>query len=285
MAKPSTRQGLIDYCKRRLGAPVLEINVDDDQIDDLVDDALQYFQERHFDGVERMYLKYRFTQADLDRGRASNESGSTNTAGIVTTSATSTSISGYGTTTSNYYETSNFIQVPDSVIGIERIFKFDTSSISGGMFSIKYQLFLNDLYYFNSVELLQYAMTKTYLEDIDFLLTPDKQIRYNKRQDRLYLDVDWQSMSENDYIVIDCHRILDPETYSGVYNDSFLKRYLTALIKRQWGQNLIKFNGVKLPGGIELNGRQLYDDAERELAEIQSRMSMDYELPPLDFIG
>jgi hypothetical protein len=285
MAKPSTRQGLIDYCLRRLGAPVLEINVDDDQIDDLVDDALQYFQERHFDGVERMYLKYRFTQADLDRGRASNESGSTNTAGIVTTSATSTSISGYGTTTSNYYETSNFIQVPDSVIGIERIFKFDTSSISGGMFSIKYQLFLNDLYYFNSVELLQYAMTKTYLEDIDFLLTPDKQIRYNKRQDRLYLDVDWQSMSENDYIVIDCHRILDPATYSGVYNDSFLKRYLTALIKRQWGQNLIKFNGVKLPGGIELNGRQLYDDAERELAEIQSRMSMDYELPPLDFIG
>jgi hypothetical protein len=285
MAKPSTRQGLIDYCLRRLGAPVLEINVDDDQIDDLVDDALQYFQERHFDGVERMYLKYRFTQADLDRGRASNESGSTNTAGIVTTSATSTSISGYGTTTSNYYETSNFIQVPDSVIGIERIFKFDTSSISGGMFSIKYQLFLNDLYYFNSVELLQYAMTKTYLEDIDFLLTPDKQIRYNKRQDRLYLDVDWQSMSENDYIIIDCHRILDPATYSGVYNDSFLKRYLTALIKRQWGQNLIKFNGVKLPGGIELNGRQLYDDAERELAEIQSRMSMDYELPPLDFIG
>jgi len=285
MAKPSTRQGLIDYCLRRLGAPVLEINVDDDQIDDLVDDALQYFQERHFDGVERMYLKYRFTQADLDRGRASNESGSTNTSGIVTTSATSTSISGYGTTTSNYYETSNFIQVPESVIGIERIFKFDTSSISGGMFSIKYQLFLNDLYYFNSVELLQYAMTKTYLEDIDFLLTPDKQIRYNKRQDRLYLDIDWQSMSENDYIVIDCHRILDPATYSGVYNDSFLKRYLTALIKRQWGQNLIKFNGVKLPGGIELNGRQLYDDAEREIDEIQARMSMDYELPPLDFIG
>ena len=285
MAKPSTRQGLIDYCKRRLGAPVLEINVDDDQIDDLVDDALQYFQERHFDGVERMYLKYRFTQADLDRGRASNESGSTNTAGIVTTSATSTSISGYGTTTSNYYETSNFIQVPDSVIGIERIFKFDTSSISGGMFSIKYQLFLNDLYYFNSVELLQYAMTKTYLEDIDFLLTPDKQIRYNKRQDRLYLDVDWQSMSENDYIVIDCHRILDPATYSGVYNDSFLKRYLTALIKRQWGQNLIKFNGVKLPGGIELNGREIYDDAEKELEDIKKRMLSEYEIPPLDLIG
>ena len=285
MAKPSTRQGLIDYCLRRLGAPVLEINVDDDQIDDLVDDALQYFQERHFDGVERMYLKYRFTEEDLNRGKATNQDGSTNTVGIVTTSATSTDISGYGTTTSNFYEASNFIQIPDSVIGIEKIFKFDTSSISGGMFSIKYQLFLNDLYYFNSVELLQYSMTKTYLEDIDFLLTPEKQIRYNKRQDRLYLDIDWGSMSKDDYIIIDCHRILDPDTFTGVYNDSFLKRYLTALIKRQWGQNLIKFNGVKLPGGIELNGRQIYDDAEREIDEIQARMSMEYELPPLDFIG
>ena len=280
MAKPSTRQGLIDYCLRRLGAPVLEINVDDDQIDDLVDDAIQYFQERHFDGVERMYLKYKITQDDLDRGRAKNETG----VGIVTTTAEST-IPGYGTTSFNFYETSNYIQVPDSVIGIEKVFKFDTSSISGGMFSIKYQLFLNDLYYFNSVELLQYAMTITYLEDTDFLLTTDKQVRFNKRQDRLYLDIDWGSESKDNWLVLDCYRALDPSSFSQVYNDSFLKRYLTALIKRQWGQNLIKFNGVKLPGGIELNGRQLYDDAERELDEIQSRMAMEYELPPYDFIG
>jgi hypothetical protein len=285
MAKPSTRQGLIDYCLRRLGAPVLEINVDDDQIDDLVDDALQYFQERHFDGVERMYLKYELTQADIDRGRATSNSSSTNTAGIVTTSATSTSIPGYGTTTSNYYETSNFIQVPDSVVGIEKVFRFDTSAISGGMFSIKYQLFLNDLYYFNSVELLQYSMVKSYLEDIDFLLTTDKQVRFNKRQDRLYLDIDWQAQNVGNYLILDCYRILDPNTFTDVYNDSFLKKYLTALIKRQWGQNLIKFRGVKLPGGIELNGREIYEDAERELADIKSRMAMDYELPPYDFIG
>ena len=181
MAKPSTRQQLIDYCLRRLGAPVLEINVDDDQIDDLVDDALQYFNERHFDGVERMYLKYQITQDDIDRGRAKG----TNGVGIVTTTGTS------GIGTFNFYETSNYIQVPDSVIGIEKVFKFDTSSISGGMFSIKYQLFLNDLYYFNSVELLQYAMVKSYLEDIDFLLTTDKQIRFNKRQNRMYIDIDW----------------------------------------------------------------------------------------------
>ena len=279
MAKPSTRQGLIDYCLRRLGAPVLEINDDDDQIDDLVDDAIQYFNERHFDGVEKMYLKYKITSDDINRGRAKGTDG----VGIVTTTGTSTIV---GTaTTFSFYENSNYIQVPDSVIGIERIFKLDTSSISGGMFSIKYQLFLNDLYYFNSVELLQYSMVKSYLEDIDFLLTTDKQVRFNKRQDRLYLDIDWGSQTANDFIVLECYRALDPASFTQIYNDSFVKKYLTALIKRQWGQNLIKFNGVKLPGGIELNGRQLYEDAERELDDIKQRMTMEYELPPLDFIG
>ena len=278
MAKPTTRQELIDYCLRRLGAPVLEINVDDDQIDDLVDDAVQYFQERHFDGVERMYLKYKITQEDIDRGRGANTDG----VGIVTTTANSV---GVGSTSFSFYESSNFIQVPDSVTGIQKIFKFDTSSISGGMFSIKYQLFLNDLYYFNSVELLQYSMVKSYLEDIDHLLTTDKQIRFNKRQNRLYLDIDWKSQSVDTFFVIDCHRALDPDDFTKIYNDSFMKKYLTSLIKRQWGQNLIKFNGVKLPGGIELNGRQIYDDAEKELEMIKDRMSSDYELPPLDMIG
>ena len=281
MAKPSTRQGLIDYCLRQLGAPVLEINVDDDQIDDLVDDAIQYFNERHYDGVEKMYLKYQITQDDVDRGQAKGTTG----VGIVTTTATSTSISGYGTTTSSFYETSNFIQVPDSVIGVERIFKFDTNSISGGMFSIKYQLFLNDLYYFNSVELLQYAMTKSYLEDIDFLLTPDKQIRFNKRQDRLYLDIDWGSQTAGEFMVLECYRALDPESFTQIYNDSWMKQYLTALIKRQWGRNLSKFRGVKLPGGIELNGGEILQQAESELADIKGRMMSEYELPPLDFIG
>ena len=280
MAKPSTRQELIDYCLRRLGAPVLEINVDDDQIDDLVDDAIQYFNERHFDGVERMYLKYKITQSDIDRGSAKN----TNGVGIVTTTGSS-NITGYGTTSFNFYENSNYIQVPDSVIGIEKIFKFDTSSISGGMFSIKYQLFLNDLYYFNSVELLQYSMVKSYLEDIDFLLTTDKQVRFNKRQNRLYLDIDWGAQTAGNYLVIDCHRALDPTDFSKIYNDSFLKKYLTSLIKRQWGQNLIKFRGVKLPGGIELNGREIYEDAERELQQLKEVMMLEHELPPLDFIG
>ena len=290
MAKPSSRQELINYSLRRLGAPVLEINVDDDQIDDLVDDAIQIFNERHFDGVERMYLKYEITQGDIDRSLGADVPGesainSKTGVGIVTTNATSTNIPGYGTTTTTFYENSNFLQIPDSVVGVNKIFKFDTSSISGSMFSIKYQLFLNDLYYFNSVELLQYSMTKTRLEDIDFLLTPEAQVRFNKRQDRLYLDIDWGSQTKDTFIVIDCFRALDPEEYKQVYNDPFVKRYFVALMKKQWGMNLIKFRGTKLPGGIELNGREIYDDGVREIEELRSRMMMDYETPPLDFIG
>ena len=276
MAQPSTRQELIDYCLRKLGAPVLEINVAQEQIEDLVDDAVQYFQERHFDGVYPTFLKYQITQDDIDRGRATGFSG----VGIASTSAV-----GAGTTF-NYYENSNYLQVPNSVIGVNKIFTFGGSnSISSGMFSIKYQLFLNDIYYWGSTELLTYAMTKTYLEDIDFLLTTQKQIRFNQRQDRLYLDIDWSSVTAGEYFVIDCYRMMDPSSYSQVWNDSFLKKYLTSLIKRQWGQNLIKFQGVKLPGGVELNGRQIYDDGQRELDIIMDQMSSTYELPPLDMIG
>ena len=281
MAKPTTKQELIDYCKRQLGAPVLEINVADDQIDDLVDDAIQVFNERHYDGVERMYLKHKITADDIARGRAKNTDG----VGIVNTSAESTPVSGIGTITSEWYETSNFLQVPDSVVGVEKIFKFDTSTISGGMFSIKYQLFLNDLYQFNSVDLLQYSMTKSYLESIDFLLTTDKQIRFNKRQDRLYLDIDWGAEEAGSWLILDCYRALDPATFTQVYNDIFVKRYLTALIKRQWGQNLIKFRGVKLPGGIELNGREIFEDGQREIDYLRERMMIEYEVPPLDMVG
>ena len=278
MAKPQSRGQLINFGLRKLGYPVLEINLDTDQIHDALDDTLQFFQQRHYDGIERMFLKYKITQEDVDRGSAQNTDG----VGIVTTTGIQTS---NVTVTSNFYETSNFLAMPEHVIGVNRIFKFDTSSISGGMFSIKYQLFLNDLYYFNSVNLLQYAMTKTYLEDIDHLLTTEKQIRFNQRQDRLYLDIDWGAENVGDFIVIDCFRALDPEAYKQIYNDPFVKRYFVALMKKQWGMNLIKFRGTKLPGGIELNGREIYDDGEKELQALRDRMAMDYEMPPLDFIG
>ena len=280
MAQPSTRQELIDYCKRKLGYPVLEINVADEQIEDLVDDAVQYFQERHFDGVVQMYLKYRITQEDIDRGRAST----TGSAGITTTTATSTIVG--AAVTFNYLENSNYIQIPPTVIGVNKIFKIDgNNTISQNMFNVQYQLMLNDVYYFNTVELLSYTMVKRYLEDISFLLSPEKHIRFNRRQDRLYIDMDWGGLSVGQYLIIYCYRVLDPSDYPRVWNDSFLKPYLTSLIKKQWGQNLIKFRGVKLPGGVELNGREIYEDAVNELEDIKKRMINEFELPPMDAIG
>ena len=284
MAQPSSRSELIEYCKRQLGAPVLEINVADEQCGDVIDDALQYYYERHYDGVLQTYLKYKITQDDIDRGTASVKSGSSNTLGITTTSTEAT-IVGAGVTF-NFYENSNYIQMDPAVIGINKIFRFDGSqTATSNMFSIKYQLFLNDIYSFGSMELLTYNMTKTYLSDLDFMLNTEKQIRFNQRMDRLYLDVDFDSLSENDFLIIDCYRLIDPNDFTRVYNDHFLKKYSTALLKRQWGQNLMKFQGVKLPGGIELNGRQIYDDAMNDLAIIREQMSNTYEIPPLDMIG
>lgn len=279
MSKPSNRSGLIDYCLRQLGAPVLEINIADEQIDDLVDDTIQFWQERHYDGVTQIYLKYQITQNDINRGRAPG--GDDATAGIVTTTATASGLSSF-----TYKENQNYIQLPDSVIGVNKIFKYDGSqTTSNSMFSVKYQLFLNDVYYFDSLELLTYAMVKTKLEDIDYLLNTEKQIRFNIRQQRLYLDVDFGDLKVGDWLIIDCWRILNPDDFVRVYNDRFIKMYLTSLMKKQWGQNLIKFQGVKLPGGIELNGRQIYDDAVIELDKIREQMLSTYEIPPLDMIG
>ena len=282
MSQPSTRSELKQYCLRQLGAPVLEINIAEEQCEDLIDDAVQFFQERHFDGVYPAFLKYKITADDVKRGRS--RGGNDDNVGITTTTATAT-IDG-GTTSFSWEETSNYLQVPPEVIGVTKIFHYDGSNtVTNNMFSVKYQLFLNDIYYWGSTEILTYAMVKTYLEDINFLLTTQKQIRFNQRQDRLYLDVDWGNVTEGDYIIMDCYRVLNPNDYSRVWNDSFLKPYLTALMKRQWGMNLIKFQGVKLPGGVELNGSQIYDDAEKELERIREMMSNAYELPPLDMIG
>ena len=280
MAQPSSRDGLIDYAKRQLGYPVLEINVADEQFSDLLDDAIQVYQERHYDGIARMYLKYKITQDDIDRGQAR---GGDSTLGITTTTTTST----VGlSTTFNIEENNNYIQMPPSVIGVNQIFKVRSDTVYDGLFNIRYQLFLNDLYAFGSIDLLQYAMVQTKLEDITFLLNPDVRYRFNIRQDRLYIDIDWgAAVNVGDYLVIDCFRILDPDDFTKVYNDQFLKRYFTALCKKQWGMNLIKFQGVQLPGGIQLNGRQIYDDGVREIDEIRTKMATDYEMPPLDMIG
>ena len=281
MAKPASRSQLIEYAKRQLGAPVVEINVADEQCEDCLDDAFQMYQERHYDGVMKMPLKYKITQADIDRGRAR---GGNNSIGITTTTATS-KIDGVDVDF-DFEENSNYIQLPDAVIGVEKVMRFDGSNtMTNNMFSVKYQLFLNDVYYWDSLELLTYSMVKTKLADIDFLLNTEKQIRFNIRQGRLYLDVDFGELTADDYLIIECYRILDPTDFTKVYNDRFVKRYYTALLKRQWGQNLIKFQGVKLPGGIELNGRQMYDDAQLEIDKINEEMLRTYEIPPLDLIA
>ena len=282
MAQPASRSDLINYCKRQLGAPVLEINVADEQVDDLVDDALQYFHERHFDGVVQTYLKYKITQEDIDRGKG------TNSAGIVTTTADSTIV---GTaTTFSYTENSNYIQLPESVVGVNKVFQY-SDLVGTGMFSMKYQLMLNDVMGLNGMmagggyDLTSYSMTMSYIETMNFLLNTHKQIRFNQRANRMYLDIDRGNLKAGRFIIIDCWSAMNPATYDGVWNDVFLKKYLTALIKKQWGQNLIKFQGVKLPGGIEFNGRQIYDDAMADLDKIQDQMLSTYELPPLDLIG
>jgi len=285
MAQPSTRQELIDYSLRQLGAPVLEINIADEQISDLVDDAIQMYQQRHYDGVTQVYLKYAITQNDIDRGKARPPGAGGQQVGIASTSAT-TDIVGTATTFT-YYENSNYLQVPPDIIGINKVFQYDDaqSVSSSNMFSFKYQLFLNDIYYWGTTDLLSYSMAMSYLETINFLLNTHKQIRFNQRQDRIYLDVDWSNLRVGEYLIIDCWRQMNGDQFNKVWNDPFIKKYLTALMKRQWGMNLIKFQGVKLPGGVELNGRQIYDDGQREIEEILTSMPTTFELPPLDLIG
>lgn len=294
MAQPSTRQELIDYCLRQLGAPVLEVNVADEQIQDLVDDAIQFFQERHFDGIEQAYLKYRITEEDENRGLARPPGAPTNSAGNVGIATTSVTVDypGNSNTTLNFYENSNYLKVPPNIIGINKVFQFDGSYSGSGMFNVKYQYMLNDVFGIwggyggaSGYDLLSYDMTMSYLETMNFVLNTHKQIRFNQRADKMYLDIDWSTLRKDDYIIIDCSRAINPNDYERVWNDSFLKPYLTALIKRQWGQNLIKFQGVKLPGGLEFNGRAIFDDGQRELDEIKTKMMSTYELPPLDLIG
>jgi len=277
MAQPSSRAGLKDYCLKQLGKPVLEINVDDDQIDNLIDDAIQYFHERHYDGIDRVFLKHKLTPATKNILKQSGPVGS---------STTSPNVVGAGVTSLTYVEGVNYLPLPDSIIGVNNILKINsTNTASAGLFNIKYQLFLNDVYYYGALDLLNYSMVKRYLEDLDYLLNPHAQIRFNKLNHKLYLDIDWKEVSDNDYVIIDCYRIVNPGDAPRLYNDWWLKKYLTALIKKQWGQNMIKFNGVQLPGGVQLNGRQIYDDGVSEVEKLEQQLKNEYELPPLDLIG
>ena len=276
MAKPSSRQELIDYCKRQLGAPVLQINIDDDQVDDIIDTAIQYYQEYHFDGVERMYLKHQFTAEGEARFQETNELSSTD-----------------DPDGASWENRKNFIEVPDHVIGIQKVFGVTSNLSANEMWGLSNQYFLLDIFSFSSgytfgnFDMSYYYMIKQYFETLDMVVNTGGLVeyRYNKRQDRLFIDIDRKRVIEGRYLIIDCWRALDPAEWNQVWNDSFVKRYATALMKRQWGQNLIKYNNVQLPGGITLNGRQIWEDGDNEVKDLEARMLTDYSLPPMDMIG
>jgi len=247
MALITTREGLRDYCLKKLGSPVVEINVDDEQVEDRIDDAFQFYRDYHYDAVEMVYLKYQITAQDI---------------------------------------VNQYIPVPDTVVGVSRILPFTNKSDGSGIFSIRYQLLVNDLYSLMSTNLIYYAQVKTELELINQLLTGVKPVRFNRHMNRLYVDMDWEGdVSVGTFIIVECYRILDPDTYRDVYNDRFLKMYATALIKRQWGQNLKKFEGMQLPGGVMMNGQKIYDEAEAEIEKIEADMQSRFELPVDMFTG
>jgi len=265
MAVPSSRSQLKEYCLRKLGKPVIEVNVDDDQIEDLIDDTLQLYRERTYDGVERVYLKYKLTSQDINNSKLNT-----------------TTVYPGGLSFSE--ATGGYLILPDHILGVNGIFKISNAYVNN-LFGFRYQFFLNDFYNFYAYDILNYYITMSYLETLDFMLEGNKSIRYQKTQNKLTIDLDWDRILPNDWLVIECFRALDPIQYTKIYNEIFIKKHLTASIKKQWGQNLIKFEGIQMPGGITFNGRQLYDDAVQELDELQKEMSITYEIPPLDMIG
>lgn len=249
MARPNSRQTLAEYCLRALGAPVIEINVDEDQIEDRLDEAIQFYQEYHSDAVVRTFIKHQITEDSI-------------TDGVIT--------------------------LPDEVLSVTRVLNLSGGGDAADMFNVKYQMFLNDLYGLrNPSALVNYEITKQYLGLIEMTLTgASQQVTYARHKNQLTIQDDWQNyMKVGDWIIIECYTAVDPQTYTEVYNDMALKRYATALIKKQWGANLIKFEGMQLPGGVTLNGRQLYDDAVNDIEKMEESWDSKFQLPVDFFVG
>jgi len=268
MATPATREQLKQYALRTLGKPVIEINVDDDQLEDRIDEALQYFAQYHYDAIRRTYLKYQYTQADKDRVTG-------NSSETITKNSVSTT----------WKEANNFIVVPESVISVINIFPFsDKGNLN--LFDVRYQLRLNDLYDFSSTSIINYDIVLRHLDFLDHILVGEKPLRFNQHDNRLYIDMDWTNdLQVGEYLVIEAYRKLDPTVYTDVYNDIYLKRYVTALFKRQWGANLSKFNGVTMIGGVTLNGQQIFQEALQEIEKLEQEIRSSFELNPAMMIG
>ena len=269
MATPSTRETLKQYALRALGKPVIDINVDDDQLEDRLDEAFQYYAQYHYDGIRRTYLKYQYTQADYDRMTVdgSNET------------ATKNSVS------TTWKEGQNFLICPESVVSVVNIFPFsDKGNLN--LFDVRYQLRLNDLYDFSSTSVINYDIVLRHLDFLDHILVGEKPLRFNQHDNRLYVDMDWKNdLQVGEYLIIECYRKLDPTTFTDVNNDIFLKRYVTALFKKQWGANLSKFNGVAMLGGVTLNGQQIFSEAQEDIRKLEEEIRGTYETPVTYMIG
>jgi hypothetical protein len=246
MAVPTTRAEFTENCLRRLGKPVIEINVDDDQVSDRIDEALRYYWDYHFDGSEKTYYKYAITEQD---------------------------------------KTNKYITMPENIIGVVNIFDLGSTLGVNNLFNIRYQIALNDLYTLTSVSMVPYYMAMNHVQFLEQMLVGKQPLRYNRHTDRLYLDMDWDRIAAGEYIIVEAYEVIDPDTYTDAWSDRWLLRYGACLIKQQWGQNLKKFEGMKLPGGLTFNGQKIYDEATAEREELEKEMIYSYSLPATDMIG
>ena len=246
MANPTTRVELKNYCLRRLGYPVLDINVDEDQLQDRIDDALEYYRDYHYDGAEKVYLKHVVTAADI---------------------------------------TNEYIPVPATVTSIVGIFDIGDAANTGNMFNARYQVHLSDLFDFASASLAPYVAAMTHLQALEELLVGKQPVRFNRHTDKLYIDMDWGKVTVGNYIVVECYKYLDPAVYASVWGDQWLRSYTTALIKRQWGENLKKFEGMQLPGGVTFNGQTIWQEAMDEITKMEDAVQSGFGVPPMDMIG
>lgn len=244
---PTTREEFKQYCLRRLGAPVIEINVDDDQVEDRIDDALRYYWDYHFDGTEKIYYKHQITPEDVEN---------------------------------------KYITLPENIIGAVSIFSVGDPSVrADDLFNIRYQIALNDLYTLTSVSMVPYYMVMQHLGVIQEVLVGKQPIRYNRHRNQLWIDMDWNTVNVGEFLLVEAYEIVDPEVYQDVWKDRWLMQYATALIKRQWGSNLTKFSGLQLPGGVQFNGDRILDSAETEIAKLEQEMIFSYSLPVADLVG
>ena len=246
MATPTTKAELKEYCLRRLGKPVIEINIDDDQMDDRIDEAILFYQDYHFDGTLKTFLKHQVTETD---------------------------------------KTNEYITVGSDYIGIINIFDIGDATSTNNLFNVRYQIALNDLYDLSRYDLVPYFMNFQNIRFIEEMLVGKQPLRYNRHQNRLHIDMDWGKVTADDYIIAEGYQKINPDTYTDVYNDRWLQRYVTCLFKVQWGSNLTKFTGMQLPGGVQFNGEQILQQGLDEKQKLEDEMISSYSLPVHDMTG